>query len=285
MVAWPMSSKGKVFNASNALSTAGSYGLFGGSKATPTSVPNSTSGGAGSLAGGGSSGSSGLFGFDAKTLLGLGATALAKPPSYEGDALQNYNAASKYLEGVNLPSSTMDQLHNYVVSPISDLKKQIYNPDSSNAALLSLDKQYQEALGQVNRLAANSGQSAATSSDVQNQVNEINRQWAEAKSNLTAQLDQQATTQAISIKQWALDQSIKQGQFDVNSAMELASQVGLQQQLQYAMDSKNYDAFQQIIAKLLDPGLKYTVTQSGPEGTTTTTYTGSGGSLSNILGK
>lgn len=271
---------GAAQNASNAGSIIG--GLSNLSKGSgAVSVPQtqsagSTIGGVGTTASGtGGGGLSGLLGgIDAKTLFGLGATALVKPPSLETDALKQYNAASQYLQSVNLPSPTMDQLHNYVVSPISDLKTQFYNPDSSNSAILALDKQYQEALAQVNRLAANSGQSAATSSDVQNQVNQINQQWAESKANLKAQLDQQATDQALSVKKWALEQSIQQGRFDINAAFELAKYMGLQDKLQYDLDRQDYQGFQDTIAKLLAP--KTT--------TADTTTGGSNNNLSNTLG-
>lgn len=255
-------------------STGGGSGLLGGS--------NTTTGTGG--------GSKGLFGgLDTNTLLKGGlllASGAQKPPDMNYDPLANYNAAQKYIgENSSLPKPTMDQLNQYVTSSIADLKKQFYNPDAGNAALLNIDKQYQQALADVQRQAAQGGQSIATSSDAQKQYNEIQRQWTEARSNLQAQLDQQATTQAIGVKQWALEQSIKAGQFDVGSAMELAAQVGMQQQLQYAIDSKNYDAFQQIVAQLLDPGLSQTITQTGPNGTTTTTVKQSGGLLSNVLGK
>lgn len=264
-------------------------GAGGGFSSGSTAIPSSTGGASGAAGGGG-----GLFGNLLggnkgnllTTGLGLAATAAIKPPTMNFDPMQNYNAAQKYLgENTSLPKPTMDQLNSYVTSSIADIKKQIYNPDSGNAALLNMDKQYEEQLKQVQRLAANSGQDLSTSSDVQRQYQEINRQWADAKSNLQAQLDQQATTQAVEIKQWALQQSIQQGQFDLNSAMELAAQVGMQEQLQYAVASKNYEMFQQIVAKLLDPGLSSTTTTSYSNGQTSTSTTKqSGGLLSSVLG-
>lgn len=189
-----------------------------------------------------------------KTGAGLLAGQIGKPPEYNPDTLGTFDKASKYLQGINLPSVTNQQLNKYLTMSIPDIKNQLLTPSASNRALLEIDKKYQDALTQVQRMAANSGQSIETSSDARRQYDEINRQWAEARANLQAELEHTATTQAIGIHQWALEQSLQQGQFDIKSAMELAAMIGRDEELKAAIAQDNYEAFQNIIGELLSIG-------------------------------
>lgn len=214
--------------------------------------------GAGSSAGSsGGNALSSLFGnIDKSGLLKAGAGALAgtafpRPELTSADAMGNYDKASKYLEGKTLPGHTNEQLNKYLGMSIQDIQGEILGPQAANRSMLELDKKYQESLSQVERMAANSGQSIQTSSDAFKQYQEVQRQWGEAKANLWGELEQNARTQAIGVHQWALQQSIAQGQFDTNSAMKLAEEMGKGQQLQDAITQNNYEQFQSVIADLL----------------------------------
>jgi len=226
------------------------------------SAPAASSGGLSSIFGGSGSSSGGLLGklglSGGDLLKGGAALALgqiAKPPEYTPDTLATYDKASQYLKGASLPTASTTQLNRWLGMPIADIKSELITPQATNAAMLELDKKYQDALTQVQRLAANSGQSYQTSSDVQNQVNEINRQWADAKANLQATVEQNATLEAINIKKWSVEQSLQQGRFDINSAMELAAMMGRDQELMAAIQQDNYEAFQDIIGDIL--GMNY----------------------------
>ena len=204
------------------------------------------------------SGLESIFGKISPDVLKIGAAGalsqLGKPQEYNPDSLAAFDKSSKYLNGTTLPTATNEQLNRYLTMSIPDLKNELLNPNAGNRSLLEIDKKYEEALAQVQRIAANSGQSIETSSDARKQYDEINRQWAEARANLQNELDQQATTQAIGIHQWALEQSIKQGQFDFTSAMELAAMIGRDEELKAAVEQDNYDDFQRIIQEIFSIG-------------------------------
>jgi len=183
--------------------------------------------------------------------LALAAGSLGKPEQPSYDVNSYYDKAKQLLGETTLPQVTQNQLNKYLTMSIPDIKNELMTPNALNAAQLELDKKYQASLTDVLRAAANSGQSLETSSDVQRQYQEINRQWADAKANLQAQLEQQAQVQAIGIQQWALEQSIQQGQFDYTAAMKLAEFYGVADQLKYTMANNDYQGFQTIIAQML----------------------------------
>lgn len=214
--------------------------------------------GSGQQQGGGNNPLSSIFGGDmGGTLLKTGGALLASqlkpPPTYNPDSGANFDKAKKYLGDSTLPNVTNQQLNKYLTMSISDIKNELTNPAAGNRATLELDKKYQQALTDVQRAAANSGQDINTSSDARKQYDEVNRQWAEAKANIQNEMDQQATTKAVEIHQWALTNSIQQGQFDTKSAMELAANMGLDQKLKYSIEQQDYQTFQDIVAHLLNP--------------------------------
>ena len=189
--------------------------------------------------------------------LGIGglASQIGKPSTYNPDSLAAYDKASQFLGGKTLPPTTTEQLNKYLTMSIPDLRSELLGPQAANRSMLELDKQYEQYLAQVQRVAANAGQSLETSSEAQKQYQEVNRQWAEAKANLWAELEQKATTDAINIHLWSLEQSIAQGWFDVTSAMELAARVGRDEELKQVILKDDYEAFQNIVGDLLSMGM------------------------------
>lgn len=250
--------------ASNPTNTTGSvnYPPLATNTNQAVNVPGGASSNVGNVAGaaGGTGAKTGLesiFGGISGNILPVAGMALAsgigKPPAPDYNVADQYNRAKELMGGSSLPAVTNDQLNKYLGMSIPDLKKELTTTGSNNAAQLELDKKYQQALADVQRAAANSGQSIETSSDARQHYDEVNRQWADAKANLAAQADQTATTQAVGVQQWALQQSIAQGQFDMTSAMNLAQQFGYSDQLKWAIQNQDYQSFQGIIAKLLAP--------------------------------
>lgn len=240
-------------------------------------IPKSASGGGG-LPGTQISGTSGGGIMDLLSkggdLFKLGAAGLAsqigKPPAYNPDSLAGYDKASQFLEGKTLPPSTTEQLNKYLTMSIPDLRSELLGPQAANRSMLELDKQYQQYLAQVQRAAANAGQSIETSSEAQKQYQEVNRQWAEAKANLWSELEYKATQDAVAIHRWSLEQSIQQGQFDVTSAMELAAMMGVDEQLKQSILRKDYETFQRIIGSIL--GSDFSKQTIEPESTARQTY-------------
>ena len=176
---------------------------------------------------------------------------IGKPPAYNPDSLAAYDKASQFLGEKTLPPVTSQQLNKYLAMDIPSLKSELLGPQAANRSMLELDKQYENYLAQVQRAAANYGQSLQTSSEAMKQYQEVQRRWADAKANLWAELEYKATQDAFNIHKWSLEQSIAQGQFDVTSAMKLAAMMGRDEQLKAAIQQQNYELFQDIIASIL----------------------------------
>ena len=196
-----------------------------------------------------------IMGFDGGDMLRLGGAAVAggmmKPPEAGYNSEGEYNRLRELMGGQNVPKHTNDQLNRWISMPIQDIKNEMLTPGAGNRSMLEIDKKYQEAVADVKRQAAQYGQSEQTSSDVQRRVDEINRQWGESKANLQGELEQKATQDAIDIKKWSLEQSMAQGQFDTKAALELAAMVNKDKELTHAIQTQNYQAFQDIIAEIL----------------------------------
>jgi hypothetical protein len=213
--------------------------------------------GARSLASGasGTSGGFGIPGLSGTKLLGLGASALLKPPQLQGNVTDNYAKAAQYLGVDNykgLPSATREQLNKYIGMPLNDLAQQFYAPDDKGLRMIQESKQ--KEIDAIATQYANYGQDPYTSSEAQQRLTEINRQYDQAAAEYQQQIQNQAMAQAVKFKQEILQTSIQQGQFDYNAAMELATYIGRDQEMRYAMETKNYDMLQDLLVDIFQIG-------------------------------
>lgn len=217
----------------------GAAGLAG--SGTP-SIAKSIFGGL--LPGSGGSGQSGM------SWIGQAASALLPPPKAPS-MTDSYSKAAGYLGQDNwnaLPTATRKELEQYVNTPLDQLATKF--TQGNDKALNDLDLQKQKAIDAISAQYANYGQDPYTSTEAQQKITEITRQYDQAKAEVQQQIQNQGMQQAIDFKKQILQQSISQNQIDYNSFMELARLYGMDEQARYAMQSKNHEAMQEVLARI-----------------------------------
>lgn len=192
----------------------------------------------------------GLSGQSPLGMLGTVASALLPPPKAPSMS-DSYSKAAQYLGTDNwnaLPTATRNQLEQYVNTPLDQLATQF--TQGNDKALNDLDLQKQKAIDAISTQYANYGQDPYTSTQAQQQITEITRQYDQAKAEVQQQIQNQGMQQAIDFKKEILKQSISQNQMDYTSFMELAQLYGMDEQANYAIQSKNYEAIQEVLARI-----------------------------------
>lgn len=210
-----------------------------------------------------SAASPGQSGFDYKkilsnpNILGAAASTLLPPPKAPNfNTAANFSKAAEYLGQDNfnaLPSATRDQLERYTNASISDLAKEFTLQDDKG--LRELQDRKQRAVDQLLVTYSSAGQNPLHSTQAQQQLTEINRQYDQSIAEYQQQIQNAGTERAIKFKQDILAKSMEQGQFDYESAFELATYLGQDDQLRYALESKNYEALQEVLAQIFSLGL------------------------------
>lgn len=199
-------------------------------------------------------------GFDLSKILGTGSkmaslgvlasTAIA-PPEMDFTPQENLSKASQFLGNENftaLPKSTRTQLEKYVNTPLDQLTQEFMKGTDKQVNDLALKKK--QAIDAISVQYASYGQDPYTSTEAQQKITEITRQYDQAEVEIKQQAQNQALQEAITFKKDILGKSMEQGEFDYNAAMELATYYGLEQQYRYALESKNYDALQSLLAEI-----------------------------------
>ncbi|MFA6100384.1 MAG: hypothetical protein WC750_05985 [Patescibacteria group bacterium] len=235
--------------------SAGAMGLAGGAAPAAAATPASSGFDLSKILGGGGGKGGGFGGLSNLQILGMGASTLMSPPENTTDMSGNFSRAAQYLGGDSwnaLPTATRKQLEEYTAMPLDQLATKMTAQDDKG--LRMLEEKHQQEKDQLMATYANYGQDPYTSTDAQQRLTELNRQYDQAKAEYQQQIQNQAMTQAVDFKKQILSQSIQQNQFDYNSFMELATYYGYDQQAKYAMDTKNYDQLQQILAEIFSIG-------------------------------
>lgn len=213
------------------------FGQGYGSRMSPSSYSSSGQSGGGGGGGGGDSGGNVNYG----DLSGL-----------QNNSMANYSTATQFLGYGGLPTATRDELTKYANSSIDDLTKQF--TQGNDQATRQLEEKHQQERNALMTQYANYGQDPMTSSDAQNKLSALDRQYAQAQSELTQNGQNAALDKAIQFKKEMLQNSMAQGQFDYNAAMDLAKQVGMDQQLNFALQSKNPEVLQNVLASIFQKG-------------------------------
>lgn len=212
----------------------------------------SPTGGAAALAGGTTPG-----GFNPLMVgAGLAGTLGAKAPTVEGSATGNYSAAKQFLgdsEYNKLITPTSNTLLNYINTPISDLQQQFTK--NNQRTLDTINTAYDNQKNNLVHQYAQAGQNLSNSSELQDKVGQLEQKRVNDLTLANQELTDQALGQAIQVKQNALSSSLQQGQYDANTAMDLAKLTGDDQALQYAIANNDYQTFQNIMGKILTSGL------------------------------
>ena len=184
-------------------------------------------------------------------LLGVGLSAAIPQPDFERNMGDNYSKAAQYLGGENwksLPTATREQLSKYTNMSISDLAAEFKSGNTK--AMRQLEEQKQKAKDAITAQYANYGQDPYTSTDAQKQIADIDSQYAQAAAELEEQTQTNSMNQAIEFKKQILQQSIQQNTFDNQSFLDLATFYGMDQEAKYALESKNYEMMQEVLAQI-----------------------------------
>lgn len=165
------------------------------------------------------------------------------------DTMANYSQASQFLGYGGLPTATRDQLNKYAGMSLDDLTKEF--TQQNDAGMRQLDEKYQQQKDELMTQYANYGQDPMTSSDAQNKLARLDRDYAQSKAEYQQQITSAAQDKAIQFKKEMLSQSMSQGQFDYKAAMDLAQNIGQDRQLQAALDSHNPELLQQVLVSIM----------------------------------
>ena len=190
-----------------------------------------------------------------KKLAGLVGSTFLNQPDLESDSRDDYSKASQFLGGDNfnaLPEATRSQLERYVNTPIDQLTQEFIQEDDRGVRLL--EERKQKEIDAVGAQFANFGQDPKTSSDAQQRITEVSRQYDEAIAEHQQNVQNQAQTKAIQFKQDILEKSMSQGNFDTNTAMELASLIGRDKEMDYAIKTKDHEGLQDLLAEIFSIG-------------------------------
>ena len=236
----------------------GYMGAVGNSKlGNVGNLVQATGGGGAASTGGGLGGI--LGNLDWKQMAAAGIDAMGKPKQEPISSGGSYAAALETMRGknYNLPEYTVKQLEEFTYKPIKDIAETLYVGD--DRSLRYLEEAKQKAIqGELSRYAAYSDISGPTtniSSQAQQRVDEVSRQYDVAIAEQQQQLQQVAMTQAIDIKKTALQNSIQMNQFDMNSALQLAAMINKDTELKNSIANQDYETFQNIIAMILGSDL------------------------------
>ncbi len=229
-----------------------------------TSAPAASSGGTSgasvgsSGAGSAATGASSLLNGVNPVLAGAGliGTLGSKTPTMEGSATGNYSAAKTFLGDTaykQLETPTSNTLLSYINTPIADLQNQF--TQNNQRTLNTINTAYDNQKAQLVHQYAQAGQNLANSSELQDKVGQLEQKRTNDLTLAQQELTDQALGQAIQVKQQALSSSLQQGQYDSNTAMDLAKLIGEDQVLAHAIATNDYQTFQGVMGKILTAGL------------------------------
>jgi len=192
-----------------------------------------------------------LTGANGLKLLGAGLSTTIPKPELGGNATENLSKAAEYLGLDNfqaLPQATRAQLDKYVNTSLADLSQEFYAPDDKG--IRQLEERKQQSIDSLMVQYANYGQDPYSSTQARQELDNITTQYDQAIAEYQQQVQNQAMAKAIDFKLDILGKSMAQGNFDYESAMELATYMGRDNELRYAMEVKDYDALQNVLAEI-----------------------------------
>lgn len=167
-------------------------------------------------------------------------------------AAQDYSALKTYIGDNPLPAATEQELLKYVNTPIDKIGAELSvgNETVINGINQSFDRQIQA----LTRQYSGAGQNVTGSSDLRDEIRKINGDRENALRIANNELKDYNLGRAIQAKQFALARGFEQNKYDSDLALELAKIAGQDQRLKLAIETNNYNEFQDIIAQILYMG-------------------------------
>lgn len=185
----------------------------------------------------------------------------AEPPTYDYQTAEDrYGRAmetvvGKYMgeAGMQLPQVVQEEYLKMVQTPFGELYKEFDVYDANQAELeRTIGQSYDEYDEGIKAQYAQAG--GLGSSDYEKAMAKSREARTRELAVGRAQLMQGKFEQAVNIKQEALLQSAKQGQYNSTLALELAKLVGEDQNVKMALEADNYEKFQNSMMKIFQMG-------------------------------
>ena len=190
--------------------------------------------------------------------LALGANAIAssfgpkQPGALQFDPTKEFTVLRDFLGDQALPQATEKELMTYVHTPLTGLADQL--APQRDKIMNRLNKSFDLRDAQIRKQYAQFGQNETNSTDAAKQLQLSQQDRATAIQEAEQEFQSDAIGKAIQAKQFALTSSIQNNQFDQQLAFELADSIGQKEALNVAIQSQNYQQFQNIMSQILNIG-------------------------------
>jgi len=185
--------------------------------------------------------------------LGMLAGQLQERPPVTLDVERTTNRLRDILgSDVGLPQATGAELVRLVDTPLEDLMKDF--TFESDRTFSRINESFDKQVIDLKQRAASFGTSVQTSSDIQRQLGDIEKNRAESLEFAEQDVRNRALGDAIQAKQYGLSQSLAKNEFDSKLAFEIAQVIGQEEELKRSLENENFEAFQNIMAQILSAG-------------------------------
>ena len=188
---------------------------------------------------------------------GLASAVYPKPELPYGEmvkgTLNDYSTTKTYLGETSLPAATRAELDYFINTPLSEIGSERFNYDTEGE-IRKITESFDDQAAQLKRKYAQLNQNQWNSSDLQNQLREVEQDRAQTLSDYRAEKNNRVKSMAYEAKQWAFQQELLNNEYNNNLAMELAKVANLDKELEYAIATQNYEDFQKIIQQMLTIG-------------------------------
>lgn len=183
--------------------------------------------------------------------LAAGAASLATTPPELGKT-EPSELYKTYMGETSLPEPMAGELDKYVSMSIEDImSEQNLQSDKTFRRIQESGDRRRE---QMTSIFARSGQNLQTSSELRDEIAKIDKETTEMLGEAEQEIRNVNLRNAIQTKQFYLSQSLQQNQYHQETAMELAKMAGRDEELQFAIENDDYEAFQDVMANLLQMG-------------------------------
>jgi len=186
---------------------------------------------------------------------------MVEPPIPKYDPEQYIKEAKKISEKYNLgamPEYAQEEVRKMVMLPIEGPELDEMVSAEADRSMRNLEVSRTEQLAQVDRNFRNAN--AANTPDHVRARQMVNNAIAEEQTLLQQEARAQVLTRAYETKRYALDQVMRQGEYDSRLALELAQMIGTEDELMNAIEADDYAQFQQAMADIFGAGLEQVMT-------------------------
>lgn len=196
-------------------------------------------------------GSGGIGSTLATGALTMGAKALGPqgPDSITFDAAKEYANLRNVLGTQGMPPAVESQILKDINTPLNEMAKNF--APVSDRTLRQINKAFDQQTQNMQRQFAQAGQNMRNSSEFRNEMQKIEQQRAVVLGEAEQEAFNTGMTQAVQSKQFALNTSIQNEQFDIGIAFELADAIGQREMFNAAIEQNDEQQFNELLSSML----------------------------------